>query len=80
MQRVNTYLNNLKQCYVRQILKLDDTINQFHQHEYERLYKCRHEFSNEIIVGIDVTNMLQNIDKKYEAEREYREMLQIKFR
>lgn len=80
MQRVNNYLNNLKQCYVRQILKLDDTINQFHQDEYERLYKCRHEFSTEIIVGIDTSNMLENIDKKYEAERKYRELLRIKFR
>ncbi len=80
MQRINSYLNSLKQCYVRQILKLDDTINRFHQDEYERLYKCRHEFATEIIVGNDVTDMLHNIDKKYEAEREYRSSLHIKFR
>ncbi|KAG4075673.1 hypothetical protein HA402_003498 [Bradysia odoriphaga] len=80
MQRVNNYLNNLKQCYARQILKLDETINQFHQDEYERLYKCRHEFSNEIIVGKDITSMLDNIDRKCDAEREYRASLQIKFR
>lgn len=80
MQRVNNYLNSLKQCYSRQILKLDETINQFHQDEYERLYKCRHEFSTEIIIGKDVSNMLDNIDRKYEAEREYRASLQTKFR
>ncbi|XP_037026905.1 dynein regulatory complex protein 1 homolog [Bradysia coprophila] len=80
MQRVNNYLKHLKQCYARQILKLDETINQFHQDEYERLYKCRHEFSNEIIVGKDITSMLDNIDKKYDAEREYQASLQIKFR
>lgn len=80
MQRVNNHLTNLKQCYARQILKLDDTINRFHQDEYDRLYRCRHEFSTEIIVGIDASNMLDNIDKKYEAEREYRASLQVKFR
>lgn len=80
MQRINNYLTNLKQCYGRQILKLDDTINRFHQSEYERLYKCRHEFSTEIIVGKDVTQMLENIDKKYEAEREYRASVLVKFR
>lgn len=79
MQRVNNYLTSLKQCYARQILKLDETINKFHQDEYERLYKCRHEFSTEIIVGKNICNMLDNIDKKYEAEREYRTSLQIKF-
>lgn len=79
-QRINNYLNNLKQCYVRQILKLDETINKFHHDEYERLYKCRHEFSNEIVLGKDVTDMLENIDRKYEAEREYRASLRMKFR
>lgn len=80
MKRVNNYLTNLKHCYVRQIFKLDETINRFYQEEYDRLYRCRHEFSNEIIVGDDITNMLENIDNKFEAERKYRESLQIKFR
>lgn len=80
MQRVNKYLSNLKECYVRQIFKLDDTINQFHQEEYDRLYRCRHEFSTEIIVGGEISKMLENIDKKYEAEQEYRLSLQAKFR
>ncbi|KAJ6637368.1 hypothetical protein Bhyg_10098, partial [Pseudolycoriella hygida] len=78
-QRINNYLSNLKKCYYRQILNLDETINEFHRNEYERLYNSRHEFSTEIVLDEDTSKMLENIDKKYEVEREYRKSLQTKF-
>lgn len=79
MQRINKHLNNMKLCYFKHILVLDNAIIKHHHDEYGRLYKCRHEFSTEIIVGTDTSDMLDNLDMKFQAERDHKRSLFAKF-